>query len=60
MRQGAYCDKDGVYHSNGISTWCSMMDRLVELGRFEITFDSGGKILEGWFLPRKESNGATQ
>lgn len=57
VRQGAYCDKDGTYHSNGISTWLDMMNRLVELGRFEITWDSGEKDVEGRFLPRKESNG---
>lgn len=59
VRQGAYRDQDGVYHSNAISTWCHMMDRLVELGRFEITFDSGGKIIEGRFLPREEAHAHT-
>jgi len=60
VRQGAYRDKDGVYHSNANSTWVYMMDRLVELGRFEITRDTGTKIIEGRFLPKKESNGPTQ
>lgn len=60
VRQGAYRDKDGTYHSNANSTWVYMMDRLVELGRFEITRDTGTKIIEGRFLPRKESNGPTQ
>lgn len=56
VRQGAYRQGDGTYHCNGISTWLDMMNRLVELGRFEITWDSGGKIVSGRFLPREESD----
>lgn len=60
VRQGAHRQGDGTYHSNGISTWRDMMERLAELGRFEITWVACGKIVSGRFLPRKESNGATQ
>ena len=59
VRQGAARNGD-IYGSCGISAWCDMMGRLVELGRFEITENFGGNIIEGRFLPRKESNGATQ
>lgn len=58
VRQGASSYGD-TFCADGSPTWESMMGRLVELGRFEITYDVGAHV-EGRFLPRKESNGPTQ
>ena len=54
VRQGAYRDGD-IYSGNGSATWEAMMNRLVELGRFEIVCSSGPYV-SGRFLPREESN----